>query len=349
MISAGGLFLGFAVLVGAIGIAGVRYQASATRRDAARFPAPGRMVDVGGYRLHMQVKGEAAGGPTIVLEAGLDSFSTNWYWVQTALASTMRVVAYDRAGLGWSDDGVPPRDAYRSAADLHTALHQAGISGPYVLAGHSYGGLVVRAFADQYPDEVVGLVLVDASHHDQWLHIPMSMRGTLPGFANRVLAVLAGFGLLRVVDVLTPQIAMGLPERQYAEMQAIIARPRSSWTGGQTLSAWDELTRPRIDSARSLGDLPLAVVSVTEQPLVGETLTKLQDELPGLSSNSVHRTVLGATHEELISKREHAEEVAAAIRDVVEAAVTGAPVVEIAQPAHLELGKGTDDEHVSRC
>jgi len=138
----------------------------------------------------------------------------------------------------------------------------------------------VRAFADQYPDEVVGLVLVDGSHPDQWLHIPISMRGALPGFANRVLAVLAGFGLLRVVDVLTLQIAMGLPEHQYAEMRAIIAQPRSSWTGAQTLSAWDELTRPRINNARSLGDLPLAVLSVTEQRLVGETLTALQNELP---------------------------------------------------------------------
>jgi pimeloyl-ACP methyl ester carboxylesterase len=322
--------LGIAGLLGAGAVAGVLLQAFAAGRDAAQYRPPGRMVDVGGYRIHMQVMGEGFSGPTVVLDAGLDSFSTNWYWVQTALASSMRVVAYDRAGLGWSDDGSPPRDAHHSAADLHAALQQAGVGGPYVLAGHSYGGLVVRAFADQYPDEVVGLVLVDASHPDQWLHIPMSMRGALPGFANRVLAVLARFGVLRVVDPLTPQIAMGLPEHQYAEMRAIIALPRSSWTGAEALSAWDELTRPRINTARSLGDLPLAVVSVTEQPLVGEILTALQNELPGLSSNSVHRTVAGATHEDLISKREHAEEVAGAIRDVTQAAVTSARVADIA-------------------
>jgi pimeloyl-ACP methyl ester carboxylesterase len=310
-------------LIAGLAMAGALYQAFAARRDATRYPPPGRLVDVGGYRLHLQVMGEASERPTSILDAGLDSFSSNWYWVQSALASSLRVVAYDRAGLGWSDDGAPPRDAYHSAADLHTALQHAGIGGPYVLAGHSYGGLVVRAFADEYPDEVVGLVLVDASHPDQWLHIPMSMRGALPAFANRALAVLAAFGLLRVADVLTPQIAMGLPGRQYAEMHAIFARPRSSWTGAQTLAAWDGLTRPRINRARSLGDLPLAVVSVTEQPLAGETLTALQNELPGLSRNSVHRTVAGATHEDLISRREHAEEVAATIRDVAEAARTG--------------------------
>jgi pimeloyl-ACP methyl ester carboxylesterase len=328
--------LGITGLLGASAAAGALFQAFAARRDAARYPAPGRLVDVGGYRIHLQVMGEGAPGPTVVLDAGLDSFSTNWYWVQTALAASMRVVAYDRAGLGWSDDGTQPRDAHHSAADLHAALQGAGIDGPYVLAGHSYGGLVVRAFADQYPDEVVGLVLIDASHPDQWLHIPTSMRGTLPGFANRVLAVLAGFGLLRVVDPLTPQIAMGLPEHQYAEMRAIIALPRSSWTGAQTLAAWDKLTRPRINSARSLGDLPLAVVSVTEQPLVGEILTALQNELPGLSSNSVHRTVAGATHEDLISRREHADDVAQAICDVVRAAVTSTRVADSARDVQAQ-------------
>jgi len=79
------------------------------------------------------------------------------------------------------------------------------------------------AWANQYPDAVVGLVLVDASHPDQWLHIPMSMRRALPGFANRVVAVLVGLGTLRIWDPLTPQIALGLPEHQYAEMRAIIA------------------------------------------------------------------------------------------------------------------------------
>jgi pimeloyl-ACP methyl ester carboxylesterase len=195
-----------------------------------------------------------------------------------------------------------------------------------VLAGHSYGGLVARAFVDLYPDEVVGLVLVDASHPDQWLHIPLSMRGVVPGLANRVMAALAGVGLLRIVDVLTPQIATGLPERQYAEMRAIIAQPRTSWTGAQTLAVWEALTRPRINAARSLGALPLAVVSVTEQPLVGEILTALQHELRGLSSNSVQITVSGATHEDLISRREHAEEVAWAIRAVVGAARGGTPL-----------------------
>jgi hypothetical protein len=161
-----------------------------------------------------------------------------------------------------------------------------------------------------------------------------SLRGALPGFANRVLAMLAGLGLLRAVDVLTPQIARGLSERQYVEMRAIFARARSSATGADTVSVWDSMTRPRINGARSLGDLPLIVLSVTEQPLLGDTLKALQAELPTLSNNSVQSTISGATHEDLISNRTHAEAVAAAIRDVVAAARTGAHLVDVRHADH---------------
>ena len=151
---------------------GAAAQAWATRQDQRRFPPPGLLVDVGGHRAALDVRG-AGDGPTIVLEAGMGSFSANWYWVQTELATSNRVVAYDRAGLGWSERGSRPRDATTIAVELHTALHGAGIDGPFVLAGHSFGGLLVRAFAAQYPAETVGLVLVDASHPDQWLRWPI--------------------------------------------------------------------------------------------------------------------------------------------------------------------------------
>jgi pimeloyl-ACP methyl ester carboxylesterase len=146
-----------AVLVGALGLVvalggfGAFAQAVAAHQDRQAFPPPGRLVDVGGHRLHLQVMGEQHTGPTVVLEAGLDSFSTNWHWVQSDLASSVRVVAYDRAGLGWSEPGPPPRDARQSATELHVALQRAGIGGPYLLAGHSYGGLVARVFARSVP------------------------------------------------------------------------------------------------------------------------------------------------------------------------------------------------------
>ena len=312
-----GIALVLAAALGAI------YQAIATARDSREYPPPGRLIDVGGHRLHLQVTGEDHAGPTVLLEAGMASFSTNWYGVQTALAVSSPVVSYNRAGLGWSEPGPMPRDARRSAEELHIALERAGINAPYVFAGHSYGGLVARAFTDLYPTEVVGMVLVDASHPDQWAHIPSSLGGHVPGASSRVLSVLSWFGLLRAVDMITPQVAAGLPPAEYTQMKAIFALPRSSAVAADGLAVWDELTRPQVNGARTLSDLPLAVLSVTEQPLYGEVLTALQSELPGLSSNSMQRIVVGATHENLISDREHANVVADTIREVVAGARTG--------------------------
>src|SRR4029079_8879704 len=90
--------------------------------------------------------------------------SANWGWVQPEIARITRVVAYDRAGFGWSDPGSEPRDALHNVHELHTALAKAGIAGPYVLVGHSYGGPVARVFTSEYPDEVAGMVFVDPRH-----------------------------------------------------------------------------------------------------------------------------------------------------------------------------------------
>jgi uncharacterized small protein (DUF1192 family) len=144
-----------------------------------------------------------------------------------------------------------------------------------------------------------------------------------------VLSVLSWFGLLRVVDMITPQVAAGLPPHEYAQMKAILALPRSSAVAADGLAVWEESTRPRVNGARALNDLPLAVLSVTEQPLYGEVLTALQNELSGLSANSVHVRVAGATHENLISDHAHANVVADTIRKVVAAARTGLPLQSV--------------------
>ena len=312
------LLAGALGVVVALGGVGAFAQALAAHQDRQAFPPPGRLVDVGGHRLHLQVMGEQhESRPTVILEAGLDSFSTNWYWVQTDLARSLRVVAYDRAGLGWSGAGPPPRDARQSATELHLALQAASIGGPYLLAGHSYGGLVSRVFVDLYPDEVAGLALVDASHPDQWARIPPSLDGQVSALSNRILSSLASVGLLRVVDPLTPQVATGLPAHEYAQMHAVFALPASSAVGAETLAVWNTRTRPQVNAARPLGSLPLVVLSVSEQPLYGDVLTALQAELPALSANSVHHVVAGATHENLISSREHAAVVADSIRQLV--------------------------------
>jgi len=314
------------VIIGLL-IIGSIYQAIATARDKRNFPPPGRMIDVGGHRLHLHVTGTDTGKAAVILEAGMASFSSNFAWVQQELEPVTRVVVYDRAGLGWSDSGSKPRDAQRSAKELCTALQRAGIGGPYVVVGHSYGGLVVRAFADLFPNEVVGMVLVDASHPDQWIHIPASRNGRTVAFGTRMTGFMARFGLLHFWN---PESALidGLPAQQRAEMDAILATPRPWSTAADGLIAWGDLSRDQINAARSLGHLPLAVLSVTEQDKFADVLTALQAELPNLSSNSVHLTVQGATHDGLVCRHEYALVVATAIRQVVEAAHTGQPLAQ---------------------
>lgn len=154
---------GLAALVGLslfLALVGASYEAIAAAGDARRYPAPGQLVDVGGYRLHIQCVG--VGSPTVVLDAGLSGSSLDWSLVQPELGSTTRVCAYDRAGMGWSDSAPQPRTPRQLAAELHALLTNAGIAGPYVLVGHSLAGKNVRLFTLAHPEQVAGMVLVDA-------------------------------------------------------------------------------------------------------------------------------------------------------------------------------------------
>lgn len=140
--------------------AGALYEATAARGDAAAYPLRGRLVDVGGYRLHLDCRGE--GSPTIIMDAGLGGSSLDWSLVQPQLAATSRVCSFDRAGMGWSDPGPGTRSPAQIAEELHALLRNGEVPGPYVLVGHSLAGKNLRMFARAYPSEVIGMVLVDA-------------------------------------------------------------------------------------------------------------------------------------------------------------------------------------------
>ena len=138
----------------------------AAREPAGAQPAPpGRLVDIGGQRLHLHCTG--SGSPTVILEAGSGDISAIWALVQPGASATTRVCSYDRAGYAWSEPGAQPRSFAQLALELHTLLAHAGERAPYVVVGQSYGGLVIRGFARDFPAEVVGAVFVDAVHEDQ--------------------------------------------------------------------------------------------------------------------------------------------------------------------------------------
>src|SRR5688572_145377 len=135
-------------------------------------PPPGKLVDVGGWRLHLNCTGSSKGSrPTVVLESGAGDFSFDWSLVQPGISRFTRVCSYDRAGNAWSDLGPRPRTMKQIAYELHTALMKTGSKGPYVLVGQSFGGLLMRTFAAQYRKEVAGMVLVDSTHEDTTLNL----------------------------------------------------------------------------------------------------------------------------------------------------------------------------------
>ena len=135
------------------------------------YARPGQLVDAGGFRLNLYCMG--SGSPTVVFDSGWGDWAPAWSKVQPEIAKWTRACSYDRAGTGFSDPGPMPRTSVRIAEELHTALHHAGIGGPYILVGPAFGGDNVRTFADLYMDEVAGLVLDDADPTDVE---PKSMR-----------------------------------------------------------------------------------------------------------------------------------------------------------------------------
>ncbi len=173
------------------------YQVIGVRRDAIRFPPPGRMVQAGAQRLHVHEMGQ--GSPTVVLEAGISATCVNWTRVQAGIAEFTHVLSYDRAGLGWSDTARSPRTAAQIVEELREMLHAAGVPTPFIFVGHSFGFLVARLYAATYPAEIAGIVLVDPLRLEEWHPLTDERRRMLQGgaFLSRWGALLARFGVVR--------------------------------------------------------------------------------------------------------------------------------------------------------
>jgi pimeloyl-ACP methyl ester carboxylesterase len=181
--------------------AGILYQYIGGRHDRQRWTSSGRRVQIaGGQWLYLCERGN--GAPTIVFEAGIGATSQNWYALQNDLAGVTRTVTYDRGGLGWSSARCSSeRTPSNIARELHQMLHSAGIAPPYLLVGHSFGGLVMRRFATDYPSEVSGVVLVDPMRPEEWPPLHEGSRETLSRGIRmlRLGAPLARLGFARLI------------------------------------------------------------------------------------------------------------------------------------------------------
>ena len=258
------------------GIAG----AIAKSNLAKQYPAPGQLVDVGGYKMHINCTGQ--GSPTVILDAGWAEFSVAWAQVQPEVAKSTRVCSYDRAGYGWSEPSPHPRTANTEVEELRTLLVNADVQGPYVL---------------------VGLVLVDSTHEEQDIRrsaeVPkfaeLQKRGNEQLFGQfRLFALMSSTGLMALAQQSIPD--PGLPKDAFAQYRAALATGGYFETGIAEMNALEEmLTKGRAMRITSFGNMPLIVLSAgrwepgsdfseAENKKLREVFQAIQSELAALSS-----------------------------------------------------------------
>ena len=275
----------------ALAAVGGGYETLRNATDPALAQVAGsRLVDVGGHRLSIRCTG--SGSPTVVLEPGLgESAAAMARWIAPDVARTTTVCAYDRAGHGRSD--AVPANGYDAARDLHVLLKRAHVPGPYVIAGHSLGGMFALSYAHRYPAQVAGVVLLDSMHP----HQDNAFAGTARLLA--VIPTLARMGLARVFS--DPE--EGKPTTQAAQFVRDVNEMPAQLNRAAKLT--------------SLGDRPLSVVTAGTDSPAGWTAE--QNDLATLSSITLHRTVADATHTSLIEDKRHAAQSSQAISDIVRA------------------------------
>jgi pimeloyl-ACP methyl ester carboxylesterase len=232
-------------------VAGYAYERSAERRDKYAKPAPGRMISVGERQLHLLCKGDQ--GPTVVIEQGGGEPARLWWAIQDRVAEFARVCTYDRAGYGWSDSAPLGRTIDQRVEDLHSLLINANLAPPFVFVAHSYGGLIVRWFAKQYPHMTAGLVLVDTPE-EAVLFRPETLRFHLR-MAKMVgiVKICAHFGILRLLAKRYSLDAVGL----------VFVRPHEYAAAMDDVASLNLVSAPLRMSAGfgALGNTPLAVLT----------------------------------------------------------------------------------------
>src|SRR5215207_2067081 len=295
------------------------YQTVRESLDAKAYPPPGQLIDVGGHRLHLYCTG--SGSPTVILEPGGGASSSDFGWIAPAVARNTRVCVYDRAGRGWSDATDGPQDGAHIAADLHTLLERGHVPGPYVLAGHSFGGLYVQSFAAQFPDQVAGMVLLDSTAPNPGPAQPTNTESY--SLLRRVAVLLPAVAHLGAGRLLNPFSYGTLPPRSRDEARANSSTARH-------LASWIEELLAASASARQASLL----TNLNGKPLIVLTADtgndakhkSAQEHMATLSTNSVHRIAHDTTHQSLLDDEADSAAASQAIHDVVVAVRTSRPL-----------------------
>ena len=282
-------------------------------------PLPGRLVSLGTHRLHLHCLG--AGSPTVVFDAALGGSSLSWTFIQPAVATFTTACTYDRAGFGWSDAGPMPRTVDRIAAELHALLRAAAVPPPYVLVGHSFGGLSIRAYTGRHPEDVAGLVFVDPAHPEDWREplavdrerlqrgVALCRRGAFAarfGVASLV-ARLASAGALDLARGIAAAVSRRTLHRQDEQILAPVTKLpmdvravlRWMWTQPRYFEALGSQiehissSAAAIDLQADYGGRPLVTISATE---VTAARQALQEALARRSSRGRHVIAVDSGH-----------------------------------------------------
>jgi pimeloyl-ACP methyl ester carboxylesterase len=261
----------------------------------------GNLVDVGGHRLHIYASG--GGSPPVIFESGGGSWSLDWYLVQTEVTKFTRACSYDRAGFGWSESGPRPRTSLQITTELHTLLESTGVEKPCILVGASFGGHTVRLFAKNYPDEVAGIILLDARHEAIDSKMPPAwkrMESTGKGM-NQAMLQASKAGALNLLgrmmgEKAAPPTVSKLPAELRTMYLSVGYQPKYFQNNLDELAAIAESDQ-QVSASGNLGSLPLIVVRhgipdlfarmPADQAIKAEQVwQELQTDLTRLSSNS---------------------------------------------------------------
>lgn len=314
------ILFGALVFLIVLAAAGMIYENIFEARDRRFNKAPGQRFDVGGYKMHIHCTGE--GSPAVILESGLGDSYLSWRKVQPEIAKFVRVCSYDRAGLGYSDRSPQARTSKVIASEVHALLHAAGVPPPYVLVGHSMGGFDVRLYASLYRSEVVGMVLVDASHPDQDNRFPPELKNMAGTWLREAefLEFTTPLGVPRIMGFCDPDPVQRAAECNFQSAREGVAEMKSfAESAAQTATTG------------SLGDMPLAVLShdpdkpSSELPPdlakpVNDAWEKMQEELAHLSTRGTQMIAKNSSHYIQIDRP---NVVIDAVRNVVDQARAG--------------------------
>jgi len=309
------IFVGIAGLIVVLVIVGAIYQFAATKRDEGKYPPPGKMVDVGGFKMHLNCTGE--GSPTVVLDNGLHFGAFGWNNVPPEIAKFTRVCAFDRAGVGWSEASPHGRGINQVNKELHDLLTNAGEQKPFIFAGHSLGGFYAQNYANNYADEVAGVVLIDSSHAEQTIRNPDDPP---PIMLARVAKIAAPIGIFRLV--------MGAGSDASPELQERSALQNSTkhlYATAAEILAIEENSRVLREKPMQLNDKPLIVLTRSLEIKSDDTeryvqatehWKEMQKDLASRSTNGRQIIAEKAGH---VVHKDEPESVVKAVQEIVEA------------------------------